>query len=97
MARLLMNLLLMQRGYPPVVVRAESKGDYLLALERADAGELDDFVQLIAVNLLRSCEFVLAGARGETIDDLRDWQDRAARLQEQLADDQPQGLPINHS
>ena len=86
MARLLMNLILMQHGYPPVIVQTESKGEYLLALEKADAGELDNFVTLIGMNLLRSLDLFLAGAHGVDIDHLNDWQERATHLQEQIAD-----------
>ena len=36
MARILMNLLLMQKGYPPVVIRLGERDDYLLSLREAD-------------------------------------------------------------
>lgn len=35
MARLLMNLIFMQYGYPPVIIPLDKKGEYLLALETA--------------------------------------------------------------
>ncbi|MCP4419906.1 MAG: Fic family protein, partial [Chloroflexi bacterium] len=38
MARLLMNLIFMQMGFPPVIVRTEEKNNYLFALEQADEG-----------------------------------------------------------
>ncbi len=38
-ARLLMNLLLIRRGYPPVAVRPEDRNRYLTALERASLSE----------------------------------------------------------
>lgn len=47
MARLLTNLILMQHGYVLVVIPLKARGDYLLALERADAGDLADFVQFV--------------------------------------------------
>jgi 3-dehydroquinate dehydratase type II len=70
MVRLLMNLILMQSGYVPAVIETNAKGDYLLALEKADAGDLDDFVVLVGQNLLHSLEIFLRGARGEPLESL---------------------------
>lgn len=50
-ARLLMNLILMQAGYPPAIVKANSEYrlNYYQALEQASVQqETDSFVQLIA-------------------------------------------------
>jgi Fic family protein len=38
-ARLLMNLILIRGGYPPVAVRPEDRLAYILALQRAPAGQ----------------------------------------------------------
>ncbi len=37
-ARLLMNLILIRGGYPPVAVRPEDRPDYIRALQQAQAG-----------------------------------------------------------
>ena len=59
-ARLLMNLLLLQAGYPPAIIRPENRLDYLNALEKAQlGGPLDDFHQLIAAAVERSFEVYL--------------------------------------
>ena len=63
MARLLTNLILMQHGFVPVVIPLEARGDYLLALEKADAGDLAAFVELIGQELIRSLDLTLATAR----------------------------------
>lgn len=43
-ARLLMNLLLMQQGYPPALIRPEDRLQYIDALEQAQlGGTLDDY------------------------------------------------------
>lgn len=42
-ARLLMNLILMRAGYPPIVIRTEERRRYLEALESADRGDRDPF------------------------------------------------------
>ena len=84
MARLLTNLILMQGGYVPVIITIDSKPDYLLALEKADAGDLEDFTILIGEELIRSLELYLRGARGESIEDLADLDKRVALLEKQL-------------
>ncbi|MEZ5059240.1 MAG: Fic family protein [Saprospiraceae bacterium] len=42
-ARILMNFILMQNGYPPVIIKTEDKENYFATLEQADAGILDPF------------------------------------------------------
>ncbi len=85
MARLLMNLLLMQHGYVPIVIRLESRGDYLLALETADAGDLSDFVALIGEALLRSLALYLKAARHVGLEEPGAFEQQVLRLREQLA------------
>jgi Fic family protein len=83
-ARLLMNLMLMQAGYVPVIVRIHSRENYLLALEKADVGELDDFISLIGEELIFSLELYLRGARGESLEDLEDIDKRVMLIQKRL-------------
>jgi len=85
MARLLTNLILMQHGYTPVIIPLEARGDYLLALERADAGDLADFVLVVGQELIRSLELTLAVARGEPLEEPGGLDRRIQRLREQLA------------
>jgi Fic family protein len=59
-ARLLMNLLLLRAGYPPLVVPPERRPDYIDALERAQAdGDHADYDQLMASLLLDSLDLHL--------------------------------------
>lgn len=48
-ARLCMNFILMQAGFPPIVVKGDddSRRRYYAALEKADLGDLSDFEQLV--------------------------------------------------
>jgi Fic family protein len=47
-ARLLMNLLLMQQGYPPIIVAPKHRLKYINSLEKAQlTGNLDDYVGLM--------------------------------------------------
>jgi Fic family protein len=47
-ARLLMNLILLRGGYPPVAVRPEDRADYIRSLQDAQAGRgSGDFHRLL--------------------------------------------------
>lgn len=61
-ARLLMNLMLIRGGYPPVAVRLEDRKEYLDALEKASLSEnLNDFQALMQRRLLSTLgEYVSA-------------------------------------
>lgn len=58
-ARLLMNLWLMQAGYPPAVIRNEDRDAYYAALEAAHAGETGEVIALIAEAVERSLDIYL--------------------------------------
>lgn len=80
MSRLLMNLLLLQDGYPPVIIKQQDRNAYYAALRQADAGELQPFVEFIGENLVRSLEIYLRGARGESIEEESDLDKEIALL-----------------
>jgi Fic family protein len=82
--RLLMNFILMQYGYPPVIIKTEDKINYYRALQQADGGNTDAFVDYIAVNLQRSLQIMLAGARGESIEEPDDLDKELALLEQRL-------------
>ncbi|HMS09711.1 MAG TPA: Fic family protein [Pyrinomonadaceae bacterium] len=64
-ARILMNFILMQHGFPPVVIRTEDRAEYFRVLRLADADQLQPFINYIAVNLINSLNLMLAAARHE--------------------------------
>ncbi len=85
MARLLMNLIFMQYGYPPAIIPTNQKEAYLLALEIADAdNNLHPFIEHVGKALLHSLDLFLRGARGESIDELNDLDKRLAILQKKI-------------
>lgn len=84
MARLLMNFILMQFGFPPAIIKTEDKENYYVALQQADAGILEPFVEYIAENVIRSLELMLKGAKGESIEDPDDLDKEIALLENQL-------------
>lgn len=47
-SRLCMNFILMQKGYPPAIIRKEKRKEYYEALESADEGNIGLFVQMLA-------------------------------------------------
>ncbi|GJM41302.1 MAG: hypothetical protein DHS20C20_15840 [Ardenticatenaceae bacterium] len=84
MARLLMNLIFMQSGFPPVVVRTDDKNNYLLALELADTGDLEPFIVHIGNELLNSLDLFLRGAKGEDISEVEDLDKKLALLEKRM-------------
>jgi len=84
MSRLLMNLLLMQYGYPPVVIKQQDRQAYYYALRQADAGELGAFIEYIGENLLHSLDIQLKGARNESMEEPDDLDKEIALLKGSL-------------
>lgn len=68
-ARILVNYVLMKKGYLPLIVPTEQKDRYLAALRRADAGELDALTGYLAVCLATSMERGILAAKGESIEE----------------------------
>ena len=65
-ARLLMNLLLLQQGYPLAIIEAEQRAAYLQAIEKAlRFDERTDFERLVYVAVEHSLDAYLEAARGE--------------------------------
>ena len=80
-ARILMNFILMQFGYPPVIIKTEDKENYYAVLRLADADELEPFIEYIAQNLVRSLEIMIRGAKGESIEEPADLDKELALLE----------------
>ncbi len=84
MSRLLMNLMLMQWGYPPAVIRNTERDQYLAALRRADSNEYDDFIAFIGEHVLSSIGVFIRAARGEEIHEPTDLEKEIALLKMEL-------------
>lgn len=66
-ARLLMNLLLMMRGYPLAIIHPRERLDYISSLEKAQlGGDKKDFLQLITKSVDRSLDIYLKAIAGES-------------------------------
>ncbi len=83
-ARILMNFILMQFGFPPVIIKSEDKENYFIALQLADAGNIESFIEYIAKNLVRSLEIMIAGAKGENVEEPDDLDKEIALLEQRL-------------
>lgn len=81
-ARILMNFILMQFAYPPVIIKTENKQNYFAALRQADAGLIAAFVEYIAQNLNSSLEIMIKGAKGESIEEPDDLEKEIALLKQ---------------
>lgn len=67
-ARLLLNLLLMQAGYPPAIIRKEDRSVYINSLEKAQAkDDLTDYYNLILEAIDRSLDIYLEAVEPERI------------------------------
>ena len=82
--RLLMNFILMKFGYPPAVIKTQDKANYYAALQQADSGTIEPFIDYIAQNLNRSLEIMIKGAKGGDIEETDDLDKEIALLDQKL-------------
>ncbi len=73
LARILMNFILMQDGFPPVIIRTEDKLNYFSALQQADVGMTEVFVDYVAKNMIFSLKIMLKSINNESINDDNDF------------------------
>ena len=71
-ARLLMNYVFVKNILPLVIIKSAEKKAYLAALNRADTGNLNAFVEYIGNQLLWSLNISIKAAKGEDIDEEED-------------------------
>lgn len=58
-ARLLMNLIVMRAGYPPIIIKNETRKNYYLALNKADQGDYETLFTLFYTEMKNSLEMML--------------------------------------
>ena len=54
-----MNMILNRTGYPYGVIRVEDKSEYFKALQKADNGDLELFINVIAKSVKQELHFVV--------------------------------------
>ncbi|MBL0099394.1 MAG: Fic family protein [Saprospiraceae bacterium] len=74
LSRLMMNYILLRLGYPPIVIKSVDKIKYLNALRLADAGNFEAFIDFIADQMIWSLKLSIKAAKGESIEELNDWE-----------------------
>jgi Fic family protein len=84
-ARLLMNYVLLKFGFPVVVIKSEEKRDYLSALNKADVGDLQYFIDYIGNQLIWSLDITIKAAQGESIDEIGDIEKELALLRRKIS------------
>ncbi len=82
--RLVMNFILMQNGYAPLVIESKKKENYLTALNKADVGNLDAFEEYIAGVSVRWQEIFLKAIRGEKVEDPEDFEKEVELFKKQI-------------
>jgi Fic family protein len=83
-SRLLMNYVLLKNNLPLVVVKSSDKKSYLNALNRADIGETDIFVNYIGEQLLWSLDLTIEAAKGGDIEEPDDLDKKIAVLSKRI-------------
>lgn len=71
-ARLLVNYVLMRKGYPPLVVPTEKKDSYFAALRLADNGNLDKLAEFLGECACQALELGIRAAKGSSIEEPND-------------------------
>ncbi len=67
-ARLLMNLLLIQKGYPPALIRKEDRDVYINSIEKAQlTQDFSDYYKIIYRAIDRSLDIYLDAVEGKTL------------------------------
>ena len=80
-ARILMNLILMRRGYPPCIIMREERLRYYDALEESQAGDLSPLIELVYENVEESLEEWEKAVKEQREE--QEWlEDLTARLEE---------------
>jgi len=83
-ARLLMNYVFAKNNLPLVIIKSAEKKDYLTALNRADTGNINAFVEYIGNQLLWSLDLGIKAAKGENIDEDDDLDKELELLKQEL-------------
>ena len=83
--RILMNLILIANGFPPVIIRTEEKDFYNKHLSHAQQYEENPIplYEMLGKLLIRSYETCVKGAKGESLFELEDWEKRLQFIENQ--------------
>lgn len=65
-ARVLMNLILLRKGYVPNILHVEERRKYMDSLDRADKGDIVPFTSFVSDSLIKTYDMILADVRSVT-------------------------------
>jgi len=83
-ARLLMNYVLFKNNLPPIIIKSSDKKNYLDALNQADSGNIEAFINYILTQLKWSLELTIKAANGEEIDEEDDLSKKIELLKRKI-------------
>ncbi len=66
-SRLIMNMILMQKGYTPAIIRITDKAEYLEALYRADRGDCDMLISIVEGEVIKTTTQLLNLIEGKEV------------------------------
>ena len=66
-ARILMNLILIKKAYPPAIIRMEERRQYLATLSQADRGLISPFLVFVAKSLFKTQQNILENLNSSKI------------------------------
>ncbi|HLG30515.1 MAG TPA: Fic family protein [Candidatus Brocadiales bacterium] len=75
-SRLIMNMILMQKGYTPAIIRIEDKAEYLEALYRADRGDCDMLISIVEGEVIKAMTQLLNLIEGKEVFGKKDLKKR---------------------
>lgn len=93
LARLIMNYILMKNDYPPCIIKDEDKRNYLVALNKADTGDMESFVAYIGDKTKWSIELAIKAGKGEQIEEENDLDKEIAIFKQTRKNSESQVIP----
>jgi Fic family protein len=96
-ARLLMNYVSFRHGLPPIVVKSADKRSYLAALQTADAGNIDAFIEFVIQQSIWSLEISIKAAKGESINEMGDLHKKIDLLKKRLGNGPDEDIKLKKS
>jgi hypothetical protein len=79
-----MNYVMLRNGLQPVIIKSAEKQSYLHALHLADIGDLDAFVDYVALQEQWSLNMAIKAVRGENLDEPGDLDKKLFLLKKKL-------------
>jgi Fic family protein len=78
--RIFMNIILIQCGYPPIIIKNEEREAYFRHIQLAREQGEEKLAEFLADGLIRSLELYISAAKGEPIEEPDDLQKRIKML-----------------